>query len=168
LVQAAAELRLGSDDSPSRDSFRPPSQQTVRFRVGLIRRASTYRQPVLGAFARYDTSSPPTSGEFGGDAVGAATATSGGSMVYPRADRPSTKWGRRRDNLSIDPRKSVSCPLGVTGVRADPPVVAPDLPVSISPVGAIRRSRRSVLRKSLELASYLRIEERELEAGGLN
>ena len=120
MVQAAAELRLGSDDSPSRDSFRPPSQQTVRFRVGLIRRASTYRQPVLGAFARYDTSSPPTSGEFGGDAVGAATATSGGSMVYPRADRPSTKWGRRRGNLSIDPRKSVSCPLGVTGVRADP------------------------------------------------
>jgi len=105
------------------------------------------------------------SSAFGEDVVGAATATLGGSMVYPPADRPSTKWGRRRGNLSIDPRKSVSCPLGVTGVRADPPVVAPDLPVSISPVGAIRRSRRSVLRKSLELASYLRIEERELEAG---
>jgi hypothetical protein len=38
-----------SRDSPSRDSFRPPSQQTVRFRVRLIGRASTYRQPVLGA-----------------------------------------------------------------------------------------------------------------------
>jgi hypothetical protein len=41
--------RAPPGDSPSRDSFRPPSQQTVRFRVGLIRRASTYRQPVLGA-----------------------------------------------------------------------------------------------------------------------
>ena len=34
--------------------------------------------------------------------------------------------GRRRDNLSVDPRKT-PCPLGVTGVRADPPAVAPDL-----------------------------------------
>ena len=101
-------------------------------------------------------------------------------MVYPRADRPSTKWGRRRGNLSIDPRKSVSCPLGVTGVRADPPVVAPDLPVSIAPVG--HRVSRSAL-DSWEILKYghprvrgdpelanVRIEAREPRGGraGLN
>ena len=36
-------------NSPSGDSFRPPFQQAVRFRVGPITRASTYRPPVLGA-----------------------------------------------------------------------------------------------------------------------
>jgi len=67
-------------DSPSRDSFRPPSQRAVRFRVGLIRRASTYRQPVLGADLTLETCGAPRS-SVGGDAAARPSGRSQGRSI---------------------------------------------------------------------------------------
>ena len=52
--------------------------------------------------------------------------------------------GGRRGNLSVGPRKNLGPPF--TGVRADPPVAAPDVPTSIHRSSALQTSHEDAER----------------------
>ena len=81
--------------------------------------------------------------------------------------RKLLRLGGRRGNLSVDPRKSLS-PPGVTGVRADPPAPRLTYPYPYHRASELPTEARFPTQATARLASHLRIEERELEAGGLN